>query len=81
MIKANKIKPAFAAIQQIFISARWKIGAKENYQSFYDLMDDAEYLAGLACQDEDKTEIFESNLKMLSEKHACDHAWRLFNEK
>lgn len=80
MIKENKIIPAFLALQQISILARWMVGKSQNPDSIYDLLDGAEYLAGLASRVEDKTEEFENYLKMLCDKHGCSQALSVFQE-
>lgn len=80
MIRENKIVPAFLALQQISISARWMVGKKMNPDSIYDLLDGAEYLAGLASRPEDKTNEFESYLKMLCERHSCSQALSVFEK-
>ena len=81
MIKKEKIVPAFSALQEIFIIARWRIGRKDENHDVYDLMDGAEYLAGLACREDDQTIVFEQYLEMLSQKHSCSEALRAFREK
>jgi hypothetical protein len=78
MIRETKIVPAFLALQQIFISARWMVGKNHDSKSTYDLLDGAEYLADLASRTEDKTEEFEKYLKMLCERHSCSHALSVF---
>lgn len=80
MIKENKIIQAFAALKEISIAARWRFGKDYNPEEIYDLMDGAEYLAGLACRDDDQTNVFESYLEMLSEKHSCNEALRVFRK-
>lgn len=80
MINNDKIVPAFLALQQIFILARWMVGKNQNSDAIYDLLDGAEYLAGLASRTEDKTDEFEKYLKMLCERHACSQALRAFEE-
>lgn len=80
MISKNKIVPAFLALQQIFIRARWMVGKNQNPEDIYNLLDGAEYLAGLASRTEDKTEEFDSYLKMLCERHACFQALSAFEE-
>ena len=79
MIKENKIVPAFKALQHIFITSRWMAGKGYNPESIYDLLDGAEFLAGLAARIEDKTEEFEDYLKMICEKHGCHQALSVFN--
>jgi hypothetical protein len=78
MIREEKIHNAFAAIQQIFISARSKIGDGEDSKMLYDLMDGAEYLAGLALRSDDQTDKFYKYLKMLCENHNCMNALRAY---
>lgn len=78
MIYDEKIKLAFAALQEIFIVARWRIGKDGNKQDVYSLLDGAEYLAGLACRDDDQTETFERYLVDLCDKHSCPQALRIF---
>lgn len=80
MINHEKIKPAFAALQEIFIVARWHLGKDINTENIYDLMDGAEYLAGLACRDDDQTDTFERYLVDLCDKHSCPQALRTFRE-
>jgi hypothetical protein len=80
MIKPEKIFPAFAALQELFISARWKVGKGEKSEAIYDLLDGAEYLAGMASEAEDKTDSFEQYLEMLCERHSCHQALRAFRE-
>jgi hypothetical protein len=80
MIRENKIVPAFLALQQIFISARWMVGKSHDPESIYDMLDGAEYLAGLASRAEDKTDDFENYLKMLCERHSCSQALSVFEK-
>ncbi len=80
MIHDEKIKLAFAALQEILIIARWRIGKDGNTQDIYDLMDGAEYLAGLACRDDDQTDTFEHYLVALCDKHSCPHAIHAFRK-
>lgn len=80
MIRDEKVMPAFAAIQEIAIIARWRIGKNEDHQDIYGLLDGAEYLAGLACRGDDQTDAFESYLEMICEKHSCSQAIRIFRE-
>jgi hypothetical protein len=78
MIQESKTVSAFLALQQIFISARWKLGKNINPNLLYDLLDGAEYLAGLASRAEDKTDEFEDYLRMLCERHGCSQALRVY---
>ena len=80
MIAQEKTIPAFAAIQQIFIKARWMIGKRHDLNEVYDLLDGAEYLAGLASETSDKTKTFEDYLEMLCNKHSCKQALTIFRE-
>lgn len=80
MIHDKKIKLAFAALQEIFIVSRWRIGKDGNTQDVYNLLDGAEYLAGLACRDDDQTDTFERYLVAFCDKHSCPQALRAYRE-
>lgn len=56
------------------------VGKSHDPESIYDMLDGAEYLAGLASRAEDKTDDFENYLKMLCERHSCSQALSVFEK-
>ncbi|HEX3627412.1 MAG TPA: hypothetical protein VH280_18555 [Verrucomicrobiae bacterium] len=71
MITPNKLANALHALQDVIIRGRSMAYEKVDHGQIADLLDTAEYLAGLIYDKEDMTTAFRENLVTLAKKHKC----------
>ena len=74
MITPNKLANALHALQDVIIRGRTMAYEKADHVQIADLLDTAEYLAGLMYDKEDMTTAFRENLVTLAKKHKCQVA-------
>jgi hypothetical protein len=80
MIEKIKEQRAVKALQAIIIRGRSMAYEKLDHKKIADLLDDAEYLAGLICEEEDRTNAFRSYLAETAVKHQCHWALTEFDQ-
>lgn len=71
MIAKNKEVAAVKALQDVIIRGRAMAYGKADHVQIADLLDTAEYLAGLIYDKADMTIVFRENLLTLAKKHKC----------
>ena len=79
MIAKDKEVAAMKALQAVLIRGRTMGYTKDDHAKIADLLDVAEYLAGMLYEQPDTTEIFRENLVMLAERHQCGVALTKFD--
>lgn len=79
MIAKDKEVAAIKALQSVLIRGRTMAYAKDDHTKTADLLDVAEYLAGMLYEQQDMTETFRENLVMLAERHQCGVALTKFD--
>jgi len=67
------------ALQAVLIRGRAMAYEKADHTKIADLMDRAEYLAGMLFEPQDMTETFRANLVELAERHQCGIALTMFD--
>ena len=71
-------RAAIKALQLVIIQGRMMAYEKVSHSSIADLLDRAEYLAGLLCEERNTAEVFHANLIDLSKVHDCGLALEAF---
>lgn len=71
MIAKDRETAAMKALQAVIIRGRAMAYAKDDHAKIADLLDVAEYLAGMFFEQEDMTKTFRENLVALAERHQC----------
>lgn len=79
MITPNKLTNALHALQDVIIRGRTMAYEKADHGQIADLLDTAEYLAGLIYEKKDMTTAFRENLVGLAQKHKCHIALNNFD--
>lgn len=79
MIAKDKEAAAMKALQAVLIRGRTMAYAKDDHAKIADLLDTAEYLAGMFFEQEDMTKTFRENLVTLAERHQCGIALTKFD--
>ena len=75
MVRLEKQTQAFKSLQSLLIWTRWLAYQKEDFNAIADIMDWAEYLAGMLAEEEDRTETYAAVLKELADKYPfCNFA-------
>jgi hypothetical protein len=69
MIRPEKHTQALKALQSILIWSRWMAYRKDDHAAIADILDWAEYLAGLVAEEKDRTETYASVLQGLADKY------------
>ncbi len=71
-------RAAIKALQLVIIRGRMMAYENMSHASIADLLDRAEYLAGLLCNEKFTTEVFLDNLSDLAKLHDCGMALEVF---
>ena len=79
MISEGKVMAAMKALQSVIIRGRAMAYETADYNKIADLLDRAEYLAGMLYEERDMTATFRENLVELAELHSCGIALTQFD--
>jgi hypothetical protein len=79
MIVTDKEVAAMKALQAVLIRGREMAYEKVEHTKIADLLDTAEYLAGMLYEQSDMTVTFRQNLVGLAQRHSCGIALTLFD--
>lgn len=79
MIAKDKERAAMKALQSVVIRGRAMAYERADHGKIADLMDRAEYLAGMLYEERDMTTVFRENLVELASLHNCGIALTQFD--
>lgn len=78
MATTTQERAAIKALQLVIIRGRMMAYENVSHASIADLLDRAEYLAGLLCDEKFTLEVFLENLTDLAKMHDCGSALEVF---